>query len=123
MKNEKLKKALLEIANDCYELNDVMKDTINYTDTDNAEDFINEIEERINEQEIIYYARAIEYLKENDTSLQHSIELASEYGYTLENISSELLATLLYQDNLRSELYKIMNDIKDAFDNNQENND
>lgn len=44
--------------------------------------------------EIIYYAKAMEYLKEHDTSLSESIELATEYGYTLENINSELLASL-----------------------------
>lgn len=44
--------------------------------------------------DIIYYAKAIEYLKENDASLSESIEIASEYGYTLENINSETLASL-----------------------------
>jgi hypothetical protein len=45
-------------------------------------------------EEIIYYSKAIEYLKENDCSLSESVELATEYGYTLENINSELLASL-----------------------------
>ena len=44
--------------------------------------------------EIIYYYKAIEYLKENDFSLCESLEIANEYGYTLENINSELLASL-----------------------------
>ncbi len=44
--------------------------------------------------EIIYYYKAIEYLKENDFSLHHSLEIAKEYGYTIENINSELLASL-----------------------------
>ena len=44
--------------------------------------------------EIIYYYKAIEYLKENDSSLWESLEIAKEYGYTLENINSELLASL-----------------------------
>jgi len=44
--------------------------------------------------EIIYYCKAIEYLKENDSSLWDSLEIAKEYGYTLENINSELLASL-----------------------------
>ena len=44
--------------------------------------------------EIIYYSKAMEYLRENDCSLSESIELATEYGYTLENINSELLASL-----------------------------
>ena len=45
--------------------------------------------------DIIYYYNAIEYLKENDSSLCESIELALEYyGHTLENINSEVLASL-----------------------------
>ena len=44
--------------------------------------------------DIIYYSKAIEYLKENDASLSESIEIASECGFTLENINSELLASL-----------------------------
>ena len=44
--------------------------------------------------DIIYYYKAIEYLKENDCSLSESIEIATEYGYTLENINSETLASL-----------------------------
>ena len=44
--------------------------------------------------EIIYYSKAMEYLIENDASLYESIELATEYGYTLDNINSELLASL-----------------------------
>ncbi len=44
--------------------------------------------------EIIYYYKAIEYLKQNDSSLCESLEIANEYGYTLENINSELLASL-----------------------------
>jgi len=44
--------------------------------------------------DIIYYSKAIKYLQENDCSLSESIEIATEYGYTLENINSELLASL-----------------------------
>tara|TARA_R100000278_G_scaffold8735_3_gene10677 strand:+ start:377 stop:802 length:426 start_codon:yes stop_codon:yes gene_type:complete len=44
--------------------------------------------------EIIYYYKAMEYLKENDCSLSESIELANEMGFALENINSETLASL-----------------------------
>ena len=47
-------------------------------------------------EEIIYYSKAIKYLQENDASLSESIELALEMGYYLENINSELLASLHY---------------------------
>jgi len=45
-------------------------------------------------EEVIYYSSAIRYLKENDPSLTESLEIATEYGYTTENLNSELLATL-----------------------------
>ena len=44
--------------------------------------------------EIIYYSVAMEYLKENDPSLSESLEIAAEYGHKIENINSELLASL-----------------------------
>tara|TARA_R110000751_G_scaffold85861_1_gene171200 strand:- start:428 stop:859 length:432 start_codon:yes stop_codon:yes gene_type:complete len=44
--------------------------------------------------EIIYYHKAIDYLKEYDTSLSESIEIAYEMGFTLENLNSESLASL-----------------------------
>lgn len=44
--------------------------------------------------EIIYYSKAIEYLKENDSSLCESLEIANEYGYEAKNLNSETLASL-----------------------------
>ena len=44
--------------------------------------------------EIIYYSKAIEYLKEHDASLNESLEIAAEMGFTLENLNSETLASL-----------------------------
>ena len=51
--------------------------------------------------EIIYYAKAIDYLKEHDASLNESLEIASMYGYNTENLNSELLASLLASRNKR----------------------
>ena len=45
-------------------------------------------------EEVIYYSTAINYLKENDPSLSESLEIATEYGYTTNNLNSELLASL-----------------------------
>ena len=67
--------------------------------------------------DIIYYSKAIEYLKNNDASLSESIEIASEYGYTLENINSETLASLhasqqrinKFWEDVEPELEKIIN--------------
>ena len=67
--------------------------------------------------DIIYYSKAIEYLKNNDASLSESIEIATEYGYTLENINSETLASLhasqqrmnKFWEDVEPELDKIIN--------------
>jgi hypothetical protein len=44
--------------------------------------------------EIIYYHKAMEYLKENDCSLSESLEVAKEMGFTFEHLNSEALASL-----------------------------
>ena len=44
--------------------------------------------------EIIYYAKAMEYLRDNDISLNESLELAEEMGFTFEHLNSEALASL-----------------------------
>ena len=62
--------------------------------------------------EIIYYSGAIEYLSENDPSLQESLNLAAELGYTPENLSSEILASLHASDKARRDWY----DNEDAID-------
>jgi hypothetical protein len=58
--------------------------------------------------EIISYHTAMEYLKEHDTSLSDSLELATEYGYTLENINSELLASLHASEKRREDFFKFV---------------
>ena len=57
-------------------------------------------------EEVIYYHKAIKYLQENDASLADSIEIAHEHGYTLENINSELLATLLLNERKRNDFFE-----------------
>ena len=44
--------------------------------------------------EIIYYSKAIDYLREHDASLTESLEIAAEMGFSLENLNSESLASL-----------------------------
>lgn len=67
--------------------------------------------------DIIYYSKAIEYLKENDSSLCESLEIAADFGYTTENLNSELLASLhasrqredKFWEDVEPELDKIIN--------------
>jgi len=44
--------------------------------------------------DIMYYSKAMDYLRDNDSSLCESIEYAQELGYSLENINSETLASV-----------------------------
>lgn len=63
--------------------------------------------------DIIYYNRAIEYLSEHDASLSESIDIAVEHGYSLENINSELLASLHASEKARLDFWRCKNDINE----------
>ena len=82
------------------------------------DDFREYIVESILNFEIIYYSKAIEYLKENDNSLTRSLEIADEQGFEVAKLNSEILATLLYQDKLYNELWEIEQEIMKYFENN-----
>jgi len=58
-------------------------------------------------QEIIYYSHAMNYLIENDASLKVSLNIAEEYGSSLESLSSESLATMHYQDTLINSIKEV----------------
>jgi len=90
---------------------------IDEIDTDNAAESIFEM---INDNggfdvEIIYYSNAIEYLKKHDNCLTESIEIAIEYGYTLENINSELLASLLASKKSMIDFWDYQDEINNFF--------
>ena len=69
--------------------------TIEYLHEYTADEILEELQDNgFFTEDIIYYSRAIEYLKENDPSLCESLELAAELCYQTENINSELLASL-----------------------------
>ena len=94
-------------------------DYVNIEDID-IENAFESIQETIEENggfniDVIYYSNAIKYLQENDPSLRESLEIASEYGYTLEDLSSEVLASLLASQNARSEFYELQSEIDDFF--------
>ena len=90
-----------------YDFNDYV---LNYCDTEdlsairNGDDlrgFLESLNEdyELTSEDVIYYANAIEYLAENDTSLRDSLAIASELGYTPSDLSSEILASLLKSRN------------------------
>ena len=76
-------------------------------DENDLENYLNKINEDmdITSAEVIYYANAIKYLAENDQSLNESIDIAIQYGYDLNNINSELLASLLKSQNNLNDYY------------------
>ncbi len=77
--------------------------------------------------DIIYYSKAIEFLKEHDPSLRDSMEIASGMGYKVDDINSELLASLLnYQNNMDTlsedleDFAKDFNDLEDEPDEDED---
>lgn len=73
------------------------------------------LEERANEIECIYYSNAMQYLSENDASLRDSLAIAHDMGCTLDTLNSELLATLLMQQNAREKIYEYKDELEEVF--------
>ncbi len=113
-KKEKIRQ--IAVNNDDMGISSIILDNLEYTDSETANAFIEYIQERIYEQDIIYYHKAIDYLATNDASLNKSIEIAINLGVDIEKINSELLATILYQDTLQDELNTLTSDITNVFD-------
>lgn len=67
--------------------------------------------------QIIYYSEAMKYLSLQDTSLVNSLEIANEYGYKLEDINSELLASLLASQITREAFFCCRYEIETFFEN------
>lgn len=87
-------------------------DELDYEVINNAYDLEQFLEEKgAFNIEIIYYSKAMEYLIENDISLRDSLEIASEYGYDLENLNSETLASLHASHTARNYFWRIEKDI------------
>jgi hypothetical protein len=94
-------------------------DIMYYVDAESVNS-LNDVYESIDEKngfdvEIIYYRDAMEYLMERDTSLRESLDIAHEYGYTADNINSELLASLLASRECREEFMSYEDEITEFF--------
>lgn len=91
-----------------------------------ANEPIEEAEEKLNDSgaydvEIIYHSNAMEYLSENDPSLDDSLELAEELGFDLTSLNSETLASILAsskarEDFERDDLETLLNEIKEEWE-------
>ena len=95
-------------------LNLINLEDINFSDPYNS---IYEMIDRNNgfDMEVIYYSNAINYLRENDPSLKESLGIASEYGFELDSLSSETLASLLKSQNERENFTELESEINDFF--------
>lgn len=107
----------LEYLNVNEYLNDSDFNDIDFSDAFNQILDILEDHNAFNEIEIIYYDNAINYLKKYDPSLIASIEIAFTCGYELENLNSEILATLLAQENTKEQFYVLRDEIENFFSN------
>lgn len=102
MKNAKEILEIIKTLEKNYDFSDCIENYIDIEELEACESVYDVIElvRNTNESyeltntEVIYYAKAIEYLARVDQSLAESMEIAHEYGYTTENINSELLASL-----------------------------
>jgi ribosome-interacting GTPase 1 len=88
-----------------------------YCEEDNFDEFNDKVYEAISYEDVIYYSEAIKYLSREDASLSNSLDIASEYGYEIKDLNSELLATLLYQQKLNEQWYEISEQIEELFNN------
>jgi len=90
---------------------------INIDEAESFDDMTEQIEDNNGfDIEVIYYYNAIKYLMENDASLNESMGLAHELGFTADKINSELLASLLASQNIRIEWQELESEIDAFFD-------
>jgi hypothetical protein len=66
--------------------------------------------------EIIYYDNAMEYLSKNDNSLRESLKLANDMSFSLDNLNSETLASLLASENSRADFDELQSEIEEFFE-------
>jgi len=100
---------------DCIDLFDHLKPSyVDWNDFESFSDIFDFLDdERALDVEIIYYASAIEYLRNEDPSLRESLEIASDMGFDLKNLNSEILASLLASERLREEIYELESEFND----------
>lgn len=113
---ETIKNTILELENELFNLSDNLELEYFYHEDSEFSEYFEELEESIFNEGIIYYSKAMEFLQENDPSLRESLSIACEFGFQIDDLNSETLATLLHQRYLFDELYSIKNDIEDIFD-------
>lgn len=89
----------------------ISEDDLYSISLDDIEDYIKD--NNMLDGEIIYYHNAIEFLKENDASLNNSLEIAEELGYSIKDLNSEVLASLLKTRTNEEIFYNILKKYED----------
>ena len=77
------------------------------------EEVKNTISSFINEEEVVYFEKAIQVLADLDSSLKNSLNIAEQLGYDIKDLNSELLATLVIQNKLREELLPLIEELEE----------
>lgn len=109
-----LLKTLIDDFTGVYLPDYIQDDELDYEEINNALDLQELLEDKgAFNIEIIYYSKAMDYLRENDTSLNESFEIASEYGYEVQNLNSETLASLHASQKARNDFWSIEENIND----------
>lgn len=109
-------KELIEQEEKKYDFNDYICNYLDIAELENIEDenelraYFEELDEDndITRADIIYYSTAIKVLQEHDPSLRDSLELAEEFGYNIDSLNSELLASLLISDLNKTDYWKFI---------------
>ena len=98
-------------------------DILDYIDVEkiDAENAFESICEMIEEnggfdREVIYYSNAIDFLAKNDPSLTESLEIAAEFGFKVDSLNSEILASLLASKLIREEFEELEDEIEVFFE-------
>ena len=93
---------------------DFIRYDITFENIKNADDLYEELDNNdAFNIDIIYYSKAMKYLSENDASLSESVEIASDMGYSTENLNSELLASLHASQKARDDFWRCKDDINE----------
>ena len=116
--------SIIEELEKAYSFNDCLKNYYDEADLLQAcedwdlSDYLEELDNdyAITQTDVIYYSNAIKYLAENDQSLTKSMEIAIEYGTPIENINSELLASLLMSKNNKDDYARFIDEVVEAYE-------
>lgn len=112
MRNEKLTQYIKENVNiENLEILDYITDFEDINSFDDLQEYLED--NGAFNIDIIYYSNAIQYLMKEDPSLRESLEMASEFGYEVANLSSEILASLLASQRVREDFQRYEDELNE----------